>query len=421
MIRLKLNIVILFLTAMSYYGCDNQDNLASLKDQVYIKLFGGSGSEEGHDFIQLNDGNFVIVGSTTSYSENEAEKDVFIVEADHNGNQLWTRRYGDQYDNIAHSVILSPDNNSLVIAGETYLSNGKRDILLLKTDLNGNKINEVTYGQVDLDEYGSSVINANSDGFLVVGTTNYTDSSFFYLLEVDDNLNEKPNRNRPKVGQRNLFNRSVSAKGLNANSYLCFGSSVDGGTNTGGISVPVGSSNFYLFTIPESGGTGVGGAQFFGSQLQEVATTFAKVTGGYLLAGYQINGNRSVPYIVKVNNNLDYQWERVIDPDNTGVTSREPTSIIQTNDGGILLLMKSLAQPYGTEIGLMKLNFTGDEVEWETSFGSDNNDVTGSVMQLTNDYFVMCGSIGFGEVNNEQINKMGLIKTNPVGELKPLE
>ncbi len=415
--RFFLNSAMLILTTGFWFGCDDAESLEPYRNQVFIKLFGGTGSEEGNDFLQMNDDGFIIVGSTTSYDE--GDKDVFIVKTDSVGNKQWTRRYGDQFDNLARSVILSSDNNSIIICGETQRENDRRDILLIELDLNGNLINQQNHGRAEWDEFGVDIIEAISDGYLIVGNNvdlgNNPDSAYIYLLEVDENLQAKPNRDRPLVGDRAFFNEGASAMIYNDLNYLCFGTS-----QKGGGSAPDGNENFYLFRILEQGNE-TGSPQFFGSNLREYGTSFTKVSGGYLLAGYQINGNRNIPYVVKVDGNLNFVWERVLDVTyNNASISREPTSVIQTNDGGFLLLMKSLVQPYGSEIGLMKLNFTGDQIEWETSFGSQNNDLTGSVIQLSDDYFILCGSLGFGEENNTEINKMGLIKANPTGELVPL-
>ena len=402
-----------------FLACDTVDDLEKLNNQVFLKLYGGIGSEEGKDFIQLPDGGFVIVGYTSSYTEDD--RDIFVVRTDQNGNEIWSNRYGDNLINIGNSVILT-DNNTLIVCGETIQVNGRRDILIKEIDLDGNELNSLTHGEIDSDEYGTDIIKAISDGYLILGNSVFgnpinPDSAYFYLLEVDENLIVKPNRDRPFIGDKNNFNQGMAVSIYQGQEYLCFGT-----TKEGGVNAPPGSNNFYIFKIGEIGDA-TNTQNFFGTNLNEIGTSLAKISGGYLLTGYQINGNRHIPYLVKVNDDLALNpvWQNTFDvPYNSSVISRTPTSVIETMDGNIVILMNSDIQPFGSEIGLMKINSSGQDVIWENSFGSNNNDKTGGIIELRDGQFVMCGSIGFGEENNEEINKMGLFKTNPFGELIPL-
>ncbi len=403
-------------------SCEDKGTLEKLNDQVFIKLYGGVGSEEGFDFIQLDDGGFVIVGSTSSY--NEGDIDVFVVRTDKNGDQIWANHYGDEMANVARSLTISA-NNTIVLCGETLQGNGRRDILVKEIDLSGAELRTLTHGSATEDEHGVDIVNAISDGYLILGNTIFgsieqPDSSYFYLLEVDLNLQVKPNRDRPLIGRKNKLNTAAAVSIFQDQEYLCFGNTLDGG---GGTNAPLGSQNMYIFKIPEVG-DGTNSQNFFGTTAKEIGTAFTKVGGGYLLVGYQINGNRNLPYLVKVNNNLSLQpvWESVIDVPYKGVSiSRTPTSVIEANDGNYLILMNSFVQPFGTEIGIMKVDVSGQNVIWENNFGSNNNDNCGKLIDLEEGGVVMCGSIGFGEENNEVINKMGLIKTNSFGELVPLD
>ncbi len=400
-------------------SCEDKGEFERLKKEVFIKLFGGVGSEEGNDFIQLDDGGFVIVGSTTSYAE--GDKDMFVVRTDENGNEIWSNKYGDELMNIARSVVLS-NNNTLIICGETVQENGRRDILVKEVDLSGNELNSLVHGTLEGDESGVDVIRAITDGYLVLGNNIFgslenPDSSYFYLLEIDQSFQIKPNKDRPLIGDKNNINEAAAVQTYQDQEYLCFGT-----TKEGGVNAPPGSKNMYFFKIGEIGDA-TNTQNFYGSTNDELGTAFTKVAGGYLLAGYQINGNRNIPFLVKVNSNLGLEpvWQIMIDePYDGNVISRTPTSVIETNDGNYMILMNSVVQPFGSEIGLMKISFSGNEILWENAFGSNNNDLTGKIIENDEGGYFMCGSIGFGEENNEIINKMGLFKTNPIGELIPV-
>lgn len=416
-----LNIIII-MCLTGFISCDPAESPGPQNGQVFLKLYGGVKRDEGSDLLQTEDGGFVIAGRTTSYSEDDF--DVLLVKTDNNGNRVWSRRIGDDSDNKANSIIYTNDKNGFVICGETTNGNGRRDIYVVKTDMEGNELASAQYGQPGLDETGENVISAPSGGYFIVGN-NYlaesspaqADSTYFYFLEVDENLQAKPGRNRSDYGRQGYFNESKAAVAVDDNKYLIFG------TTTDGNGLNINTKNLYVFEI-DFAGVGISKGFSFGDNSDEYGTDMAKVTSGYVLAGYQIKNNRSFPYIIKVKNNLFNQanpviWEKTYENFDVLTGSNEPTSVIESNDGGYAVLMTSDISQYGSQIGLMKIDALGNKL-WERHIGSQNNDTSGKIIQLEDNCYVACGSFSIGENPSQDIRKMGLIKTNPNGELKPM-
>ena len=79
---------------------------------TWTKTFGGTGDEYVYDAV-IKDSFMVICGYTTSYGS--GSKDAFINKMDYNGNVIWSRTYGDNYDQVANSIIEANDNGYIFV------------------------------------------------------------------------------------------------------------------------------------------------------------------------------------------------------------------------------------------------------------------------------------------------------------------
>ncbi|MEA1992865.1 MAG: hypothetical protein U9N35_00500 [Euryarchaeota archaeon] len=80
------------------------------------------------DAIKTEDG-FVIVGNT--FSDIQAEKDIFIIKVDKEGNEQWRKIYGDEKNQVANS--LCRVSGSIFVVGTTATKD-EGDVLLIKIE-----------------------------------------------------------------------------------------------------------------------------------------------------------------------------------------------------------------------------------------------------------------------------------------------
>ena len=189
-------------------------------NQEWLKTYGGTDTEQGNSLYQINNGNYVIVGSTKSYGE--GQKDIWVLKIDNEGNEIWNQAYGTNVNNYGVSVLPSndgglfilannekvdveniydisilkinsdwnveweqffggdnndlgysfiDDGDGLVICGTTTsFGNGLSDAYVIKLDYSGNIIWEETYGE-NLIDYASSIVKTLDNGYAMVGTT----------------------------------------------------------------------------------------------------------------------------------------------------------------------------------------------------------------------------------------------------------
>ena len=391
-------------------SCDTTKSVTPYQGQTFIKLYGGNGTEEGKDLVQLPDGGFVLVGSSTS--ESNGGKDVYVVRTDNIGNMIWEKTFGGEWDDIGNSVILGR-NNSIYVCGETTRDNDTIDVYVLNIDINdGSTITEKLYGETNRDEIGKDIIELNNGGFFITATDLHPDTSNYFLIETESNLETLPGRSR-YIGTQNVNNYSTSSfenENDLINPFICFGS----------VERTVDSTFWFRSFIYRSDGESANNPEYYGYEnSDDICTDVYKTTdSGHILSGYTYTDESlKQEMVVKTDLNRLEVWKKVYS--NEFNKSVGESGIIQTQDGGFILSTTiELDDPKNDEISLLKLNSEGEE-EWRKTYGSDDDDVGSKVVQTDDGSFVVVGTIGF-DINPDSRSKMCLIKVNPNGELIPI-
>ena len=110
-------------------------------NELWTKTFGGEEGEEsdvGKSVQQTTDGGYIIVGSTRSFGNGQS--DVYLIKTDENGEELWSQTFGGESNDYGESVQETTDGE-YIITGTIWDSEsgfGKTDVLLIKTDRNGD-------------------------------------------------------------------------------------------------------------------------------------------------------------------------------------------------------------------------------------------------------------------------------------------
>ena len=117
-------------------------------NQLWIKNYGGAGSDYFNSVIETSDKGIVIVGASNSTNAGfilEGYTDAIIIKCDSEGNQQWIKNSGKGIENKFTSVIESSNGDIVTIeVSRDLLSNEARFILfssLIKYDKNGNELN----------------------------------------------------------------------------------------------------------------------------------------------------------------------------------------------------------------------------------------------------------------------------------------
>ena len=306
-------------------------------DTVWTKKYGGQYDDYGYSVQQTNDAGFIITGYTSLDNVNSS---IYLIKTDSNGDTLWTRTYEGNGWCMGYSVKQCCDEG-YIIAGFTKISNRDRDVYLIKTDGNGDTLWTRTYGGTDSD-IGYSVEQTIDGGYIIVGEAfNYFDTSYVSLIKTDSDGD------------------TVWTKTYGETSY------------SRGYSVEQTSDEGYIIT---------------------------GVTGTYELKDL---------FLIKTNSNGDIIWTKTYG----GIYHTKGHSVKQTIDGGYIVAGQKYNNETGNDVYLIKTNSNGDTI-WTKTYGGSANDYGYSV-QLTLDGGFIIGGMSYS-INNDMM-LVYLIKTDENG------
>ncbi|PCJ87486.1 MAG: hypothetical protein COA57_04740 [Flavobacteriales bacterium] len=166
-------------------------------NELWSENYGTEFKDYGFDVLPISDG-YILLGTTSGFYGHVSvdfrahDADILMVKTDMNGQEQWRLQHGDSAHDFGKSVLQADDGGYYIFGSSQNNSAGSFDMLLLKTDANGNELWSETYGGTDF-EYGES-IDVSPDNYLYLfGTTNtfgVNGDPDFYLVKTDLQGNE---------------------------------------------------------------------------------------------------------------------------------------------------------------------------------------------------------------------------------------
>lgn len=410
--------IIIIVISLFFVGCYSEDDLRSARENAFVKLFGGAGNQVAFDMKETLNGEFVLVGSSSSVGA-PVTSDVYVVKTDKAGNELWSRFLDIGINDTAYSIEIN-DAGDYIICGITYFTENDADAFLMRMSPNGDTIWQRTFGESTSTEEARDLILTNDNAIIFVGTSSRIDSSKngsrpngtfnppartdisdSYWLKVDQNGNQvwQEAKRLGFDGQDTVFS---IVQIPNSDRFALAGNSYSNS-----------SLDMYVFFINESGNSF--NANEYGDPLvDETAFDLAFLNSGELvLLGNRKESNNNDLLTLAIDNNLNAITlkERQIGGSN-GQELGKKIFITPENDLWIIGQTNSEGAG-GQDIYLAKLDSSLNIILEEThGWGGDDQ---GKSILVTQDSLVaICGSSNFGANT-----MMSLLKGNKEGKLLP--
>ncbi|MFN2262256.1 MAG: hypothetical protein ABR595_09360, partial [Psychroflexus sp.] len=122
-------------------------------DMEWRKTYQGSEGESAHAMVVTPDGGTILTGNTSSTDgdfsgvENKGSSDILVMKTDANGDVVWIQNYGGSSGERGEAITQLPDGN-FAVSGYLFsndgdfpgMNRGANDIFVIKTDQNGNML-----------------------------------------------------------------------------------------------------------------------------------------------------------------------------------------------------------------------------------------------------------------------------------------
>ena len=275
--------------------------IISMKAQTieWTHSYGSTGQDGGGSMVLTNDGGMVITGfkSPGAYMN----KDILLMKTDAQGNELWSRTFNLGLNDIGRSLRQTSDGG-FIIGGMTEVNPQTFDPFLIKTDSEGilQWYQQYDYGFGD-DDRGHGVWQTSDGGYILAGQTWLIHGSFgnydMYIVKTDANGN---------VQWRKIFYReeeggdvALSVQQLNDNGYII-----------GGFTQ---SSEWasYIIRTDESGNA-LWDNIYPGAWQSECYDIQSSPDGGFIYTGTESNFTTDTDVLlVKLNGSGVLQWKKI--------------------------------------------------------------------------------------------------------------
>lgn len=154
-------------------------------DPIWTKHYGTNEWDFANSMDTCADGGFILAGKT--YDTGNAYSDILIVKTDANGDELWRKKIGGNMDDVANSIITITDGY-LIIGNTSSYGNGGKDVYLIRIDLNGNVTSENYFGENGDDEGGDIIKKANGEIIMSCSSHSLTFPSNFNNMIIKFDL-----------------------------------------------------------------------------------------------------------------------------------------------------------------------------------------------------------------------------------------
>ena len=278
-------------------------------DTMWSNIYGTVQSEKGQKVVQTSDGGYAVAGYTAGATG--GGDDIFLMKTNSTGTLQWSKTYGSSPDEALFGLEETTDNG-FILVGKSEFQSGSwtyDDILVIKTDVNGDTLWTKIYGDFDgeNDVIPRGITQTTDGGYAITGS-GYAYTGGIYLIKLDATGDTSWARSYVGSG---VWPEGYSIQQTSDGGYV-MGAKI----YTGGF----GSTDWVLLKTDASGA--ISWSNVYGSAsssgVDNIIEAFETSDGGYFMGGVL---------------------------DNAGVSS---LSAIKTNSTGIMSWVKSYANQYGS-------------------------------------------------------------------------
>ncbi len=158
--------------------------LTQTGDEMWTKTYGGQQDDIGHAINETPDGNIIISGYSKSYGTGNSSP--WILKVDLNGDQIWNNTFGTFLEERIVSSIVA-QNGETTLLGYVFKASGV-DLLLIQVDPKGQLLWMKTFGSPENEEAGQTIVKNENNQIVYSGRTYQSDKTKGDLFLMIDSL-----------------------------------------------------------------------------------------------------------------------------------------------------------------------------------------------------------------------------------------
>jgi regulation of enolase protein 1 (concanavalin A-like superfamily) len=310
-------------------------------------------------------------------------------------------------------AIIQSNNQDLFICGYTYRNRatGESDVLLIKTNSNGDTLWTKTYGG-NLSDNGSYIINSSDGNIVICGTScSYTSEVYndIYLVKVNTNGDTLWTKTYRDHEQEIPYHLMQTENG----EYLITG------RNDGEDEVEIGdvycanpSSLLHLLKVD------IDGNKLWHKNIgthcwNEGYSTLELTNGDLLTCGRETDDFYTQLWLVKIDNLGNVIWERNLGDVNNATIGY---SMAKNSDNTYTVLGTSNDESNPDDVIILKIDQQGDVI-WSKKFGGQKQDWGFNIIKDSNDDNIITGmTYSYGQGASD--GNIFMTKTDGLGNFK---
>jgi putative intracellular protease/amidase len=176
----------------SSYGAGSKDVYLTKIDEkgriIWEKTYGGKSWDVGKSVCVTNEREYLLCGFTHSFGK--GEEDIYVIMTDSMGNEIWSKTFGGERLDMGNTILVNSEGNYIVGATSGSFAGGNSDIYLVEIDTDGNEIWAKAYQAESQVGYGfdwcESIELSNKDGYIITGYSDCNQLMDAYIQYIDN-------------------------------------------------------------------------------------------------------------------------------------------------------------------------------------------------------------------------------------------
>ena len=345
----------------------------------WIHTFDSIINDKAYYVDQTTDGGYIFTGSTVVTPPGYTE--LLLAKTDGNGEESWHHNFPNSDTNLYGTAVHQTTDGGYIIVGSvgyTFLW----DVQVTKADANGDLVWQKNFGKSDGPDHGSDILQTSDGGYIVLGdTSSYGQGSAdLWLIKLAADGTEQ-------------WNKTIG--GATFEEPKSFTKAIDGGYVIVGQTDAVdGMGDVWVIKTNEAGEASWQ-KTFGNADFSEGGICVKTESNGYIILGnfQDMNWTESL-WLLRLDAQGTLTWDHQISKNETDTL--HGTSITTTTDGGYFITgVISDTNSYITDGYVLKLNHQG-ATQWVKTIDISNGffDETNWGIQARDGGYVAIGSTG---------------------------